>query len=108
MKKTLILPILLLSNSIGYSQIVNSNKTTIAQFYDADVNRIELNGAKISTQFRLKKGNTPYVYKNHSEIKSAEKNKAVFFNVGAYKESLDYTLDKSGFVRYFNIVFYKK
>ena len=94
MKKTLILSILLLSSLIGYSQIVNSNKTTLAQFYNADVNRVELNGAKISTQFRLKKWKTPYVYKNHPEIKSAEKNNAVFFNLGATNTSSFLNLNK--------------
>lgn len=97
MKNIFILTILLLNSLIGYSQIVNSNKTTLAQFFDADVNRVELNGAKISTQLRLKKWKTPYVYKNHPEIKSAEKNNAVFFNVGATNTSSILNLNKFDF-----------
>ena len=97
MKKIITLSTLLFTSLIGYSQIVNSNKTTLAQYYDGDVNRVELNGAKIATQFRLKKWKTPFFYKSQPEIKSSEKNNAVFFNLGATNTSSFLNLNKLEF-----------
>ena len=36
-----------------YTQVINSNKTTVAQFYDGKVKTFELNGAKITGQFKI-------------------------------------------------------
>ncbi|WP_114791423.1 hypothetical protein U0035_00865 [Niabella yanshanensis] len=75
---------LLLSPSFGFSQIVNSNQNIVAEFYDARINNIEINGAKAAGQVRLARlPSWPYQFLNCREEKiSAKKNNALFFSLG--------------------------
>ena len=79
------------------AQIINSNKSTIAEFYDGQVKSIEINGAKVSSQFRLKKWANKYNYVNHPEIRSASKNNSFFLNVGITNTSSFLNLNKFDF-----------
>lgn len=82
--KTILSLITILVSLAGFSQLINSNQSTIGEFYDGKVKTIEINGAKVSGQLRLPPYNftNSYAFKNHSEVKSAVKNNSFFFNFG--------------------------
>ena len=93
MKKIIIL-VFLLNTIFLKAQIINSNKNTIAEFYDGQVKRVELNGAKVSMQFRLKPWITKYNYVNQPEIRSAIKINSLFLNAGITNTSSFLNLNK--------------
>jgi hypothetical protein len=96
MKQTLVF-IFYLCSFYSFSQIVNSNKNTINDFYDAQVKNVELNGAKATIQLRLKKWTTPYTYVSQPAITSAVKNSAFFLNLGVTNTSTFLNLNKFDF-----------
>lgn len=96
MKKIIIL-VFLLNTIFLKAQIINSNKNTIAEFYDGQVKRVELNGAKVSMQFRLKSWMTIYDYVNPPEIRSAIKINSLFLNAGITNTSSFLNLNKFDF-----------
>ncbi|WP_425628720.1 hypothetical protein [Cellulophaga lytica] len=96
MKKILLLTFVLNSLFLN-AQIINSNKSTIAEFYDGQVKTVELNGAKVSTQFRLKTWTNEYNYVNQPEIRSAIKNNSFFLNAGITNTSTFLNLNKFDF-----------
>ncbi|WP_340202006.1 hypothetical protein [Ascidiimonas sp. W6] len=98
MKKILI-SIFLLKSIFSMGQVINSNKTTVAQFYNAEVKTIELNGAKVQAQFKLGflSWSDDYVYKNQPEIRSAQKHNTFFLNLGITNSSSFLNLNKFDF-----------
>lgn len=80
--KKITLCICILITGISYSQLINSNKNTVSEFYDGNVKSVELNGAKVTAQFRLKTWHNNYDYVNQPEITSAVKNNSLFLNTG--------------------------
>lgn len=100
MKKILILSIILLSNVFVHSQIVNSQKNTIGEFYDADVKRVELNGAKVSSQIRLRSFSKAYIFSVHpdsAKTRSALKHNTFYLNFGITNTSSFLNLNKFNF-----------
>jgi len=84
--KTTLNALFVLYPLLGFSQIINSNEITVAEFYDGKVKTVEVNGAKVTGQFRLypffwNKKETGWTYENNGE-KTAEKLNAIFFNFG--------------------------
>ena len=73
---------MLLYPVFAYSQLINSNKSVIGEFYDAKVKSIELNGAKVVGQFRLVKFPTNYSFTDNSKVISAVKNNGFYLNLG--------------------------
>ena len=90
---------ILLMPSLVICQVVNSNKTTVAQFYDGQVKTVELNGGKVEGQFKLGflSWDTDYEYVDHPEIKSAEKHNTFFINLGITNSSSFLNLNKFDF-----------
>lgn len=81
------------------SQVVNSNKNTVGQFFDGQVKAIELNGGKVTGQFRLNfiSWTVPYSYKKQTEITSAKKHNTFFINLGITNSSDFLNLNKFDF-----------
>ncbi len=71
---------------LGFSQIINSNEATIAEFYNGKVNSFELNGAKVTGQFHIPLLASlihPIVpYENKQGMETAEKINTFYINVG--------------------------
>jgi hypothetical protein len=96
MKKAILFVFVLTAIS-NNAQVINSNKTTVAEFYDGQVKRVELNGAKVSVQFRLKNWTNKYNYVSQPEIRSAIKNNSFFLNLGITNTSSFLNLNKFDF-----------
>ncbi|MCB0463972.1 MAG: hypothetical protein KDC81_14830 [Flavobacteriaceae bacterium] len=104
--RKLVLTFAFLIPSLAMCQVVNSNKTTVAQFYDGQVKTIELNGGKVEGQFKLGfiSWSRRYDYVEQPEIKSAEKHNTFFINLGITNSSSFLNLndfdfkEKNGFV----------
>lgn len=104
--KKVVLIFIFLIPSLMICQVINSNKTTVAQFYDGQVKTIEFNGGKVEGQFKLGflSWSTPYEYIKNPEIKSAEKHNTLFINLGITNSSSFLNLnnfdfrEKNGFV----------
>lgn len=96
MKNTISL-ILILVNFYGFAQLKDSNKNTVGEFYDGKVKRVELNGAKVATQFRIKHWKKKYEYIAQPDIRSAVKNNSFFINAGITNTSNFLNLNKFDF-----------
>ena len=74
---------------LTYSQIQNSNKEQIADFYDASSKRLTFNGGQINVQFRLTELKRNWIDSSNEKIdniesplKTAEKIEGLFFDFG--------------------------
>lgn len=94
MKKILFFSLI---SSFCYSQIVDSNKNTINEFYDGLVKSVEINGAKAKGQFLISTKPKKYVYTKRPDISSAVKNKTLLFNIGVTNTSDFLNLNKFDF-----------
>jgi len=85
----IILYFLILLSYSSFSQVQNSNEKPIAEFYDADVKRVTLNGGKLETQFKVYEKKRRYIDASGKEIakdsirlRTAEKVDAFFLKEG--------------------------
>lgn len=100
----LFLTLFLCCLSIGFSQVQNSNKEAIADFYDASSKRFTFKGGEIAFQFRLDNYNRKYVDSNNNDLgentpalRTAEKIDGLFLDLGFVNTSSFTDLDALDF-----------
>ncbi|SDR71927.1 hypothetical protein [Christiangramia echinicola] len=85
MRPFLIFFLIIIINTSVHSQIKNSNKTEIAEFYDATLKNLTLNGGELSFQVKLHR--FPFKYGNENKEKTAEKWNTFFLDLGVTNTS---------------------